>query len=476
VERVDSAGQRRARVLVVDDESGIRRACKRILERSGFVAITANNGNEALRIMAEEGIDVVLLDIKMPGLSGIEVLKGIKQNYPETEVIMITGYATIQTVTEAMKIGAYDYLTKPFEDISQISECVEKAFSRKKSLEAKMAREKQLLERLYKLEEKDRKYREKIVSLSKKGAWTPSNISNLKVECLWEVRGTYASDISHKDPVFSVSLSPDGGILASGGRDKTIKLWEVNTGKLLKTLEGHTWTIFSISFSPDGKILASGSADTSIKLWKVSSEDLPKTLVGHQDWVSSVSFSPDGRILASGSRDKTIKLWHVFSGSLLKTLEGHGAQVLSVSFSPDGGILASGSADHTVKLWEVESGRLLKALEGHINPVLSVAFSPSGRILASGSRDKTVKLWEVESGRLLKTLKGHNAQVLSLSFSPDGRILASGSDDHDISLWDASSGALVRRILRGISGGHKGGVSSVSFSPDGRILASGSGA
>jgi uncharacterized protein (TIGR02266 family) len=149
LEGVDPAGQRRARVLVVDDESVIRKICKRTLEINNFMVTTADDGNEALRIVAEEGIDVVLLDIKMPGLSGIEVLKNIKQNHPETEVIMMTGYATVQTAVESMKIGAYDYLTKPFEDISQISECVSRAFSQKKVTEAKMAKKKQLLQKFY---------------------------------------------------------------------------------------------------------------------------------------------------------------------------------------------------------------------------------------------------------------------------------------------------------------------------------------
>lgn len=146
---VDPDGQRKARVMVVDDESVIRRVCRKALEKNNFIVVTANDGNEALRMMAEEGIDVVLLDIKMSGISGIEVLKNIKQNYPETEVIMMTGYATIQTAVESMKIGAYDYLTKPFEDISQISEYVSRAFSQKKVIEAKMAKKKQLLQKFY---------------------------------------------------------------------------------------------------------------------------------------------------------------------------------------------------------------------------------------------------------------------------------------------------------------------------------------
>jgi|GEM_PF-3434755 len=166
---------------------------------------------------------------------------------------------------------------------------------------------------------------------------------------------------AHKDSVNSVSFSPDGKLLASGSSDHTIKLWEVATGKLLKTLEGHKGSVYSVSFSPDGKLLASGSYDKTIKLWEVASGKLLKTLEGHKGLVKSVSFSPDGKLLASGSGDNTIKLWEVASGKLLKTLEGHKNYVISVSFSPDGKLLASGSWDHTIKLWDVASGKLLSS-------------------------------------------------------------------------------------------------------------------
>ena len=122
---------------------------------------------------------------------------------------------------------------------------------------------------------------------------------------------------AHNSFVLSISFNPDGKLLASGSYDKTIKLWEVPSGKLIKTLEGHEADVKSVSFSPDGKLLASGSKDKTIKLWEVPSGKLIKTLKGHKNWVKSVSFSPDGKLLASGSYDKTIKLWEVPSGKLL---------------------------------------------------------------------------------------------------------------------------------------------------------------
>jgi WD40 repeat protein len=221
----------------------------------------------------------------------------------------------------------------------------------------------------------------------------------------------------HTGFVRSVSFSPDGSLLASGSGDKTIKLWRVADGALVRTLTGHTnWVwrqmvravrwggvdltghtnwVWSVSFSPDGSLLASGGDDKTIKLWRVSDGALVRTLKGHTDRVRSVSFSPDGSLLASGSKDGTIKLWRVSDGALVRTLTGHTDEVWSVSFSPDGSLLASGSDDKTIKLWRVADGALVRTLTGHTGLVRSVSFSPDGRLLASGSRDKTIKLWQV---------------------------------------------------------------------------------
>ncbi|MBP5975020.1 CHAT domain-containing protein [Brasilonema sp. CT11] len=272
----------------------------------------------------------------------------------------------------------------------------------------------------------------------------------------------------HTFSVNSVSFSPDGKTLASASYDKTVKLWDVNTGQEVKTLNGHTHSVTSVSFSPDGKTLASASRDKTVKLWDVNSGREIKTLNGHTSYVFSVSFSPDGKTLASASQDKTVKLWDKDSGQEVKTLR-HTSDVKSVSFSPDGKTLASVSWDKTVKLWNINSGREIKTLIGHTSSVNSVSFSPDGKTLASVSYDTTVKLWNINSGREIKTLNGHTSSVSSVSFSPDGKTLASGSDDKTVKLWDINSGSEIKTLF-----GHTSDVKSVSFSPDGKTLASAS--
>ena len=296
----------------------------------------------------------------------------------------------------------------------------------------------------------------------------------------------------HKFPVTGIAFSPDGEALISAG-DNTIKLWNLISGKLIKTLRGHAdhWSesaVTSLTVSPNGKFIASGGTDNTIRIWHLqdfleSKQGKTHTLTGHgqgslmAQGVRAVAFSADGTILASGGGDKVIKLWNTTTWQEISTLTGHSYAVASLAFSPVERSLIS-TAGSTMKLWKLDTHEEITftaasapravsfnangqtfatgGLKGafrlwafkieeevikdtlHSEEIRAIAFSPNGHFFATGSYDRTIKLWNAITGDLINTFTGHSDAIYSLAFCPDSSILASGSADKTIRLWKVS--------------------------------------
>ncbi|MBS1988026.1 WD40 repeat domain-containing protein [Candidatus Dependentiae bacterium] len=249
------------------------------------------------------------------------------------------------------------------------------------------------------------------------------------------------------------------GRLTSGSRDKTIKVWDLNTNRCFVTLEGHAGSVKCIKQLNDGR-LVSCSCDRTIKLWDLNTNRCVATLEGHKSGVNCITQLNDGR-LASCSDDGTIKLWNLDTNRCVATLKGHRDLVRCITQLNDGRFV-SGSHDETIKVWDLNTNECIATLEGHRNSVICIKQLNDGR-LVSCSRDKTIKVWNFDTNRCVATLEGHRDWVNCITQLDDGR-LASCSDDGTIKLLDLNTNRCVATLE-----GHRNWVRFITQLNDGRL-------
>jgi WD40 repeat protein/serine/threonine protein kinase len=300
---------------------------------------------------------------------------------------------------------------------------------------------------------------------------------------IWNSRtGIRVRTLPHPAPLTCVAWSPnpDRPWVATASHDKTLKIWDVNTGGEIRTLSGHTQVSFKVAFSPAGDRLASVSDDNSAKIWDAATGRELFTLRGHTREVHGVAFSHDGQRLATTSMDGTVKIWDAETGRNAVTLPGRpGSWVMALSFSPDGQRIASGGLDNRVTISDAVNGKQLRPFKELTHPVWVLAYSPDGHALATGSghwnepkKPGLITLWNAETGEETRRIFAHAGLIRKLAFSPDSRRLASAGGEHhtdlpDVPIWDTTTGKEIGRCT-----GHLIAPYALAYSRDGRLLAS----
>lgn len=276
----------------------------------------------------------------------------------------------------------------------------------------------------------------------------------------------------HDDDVNSVAFFNDGKCVVSGSSDKTVRIWDAETGKQMREFKGHLGAVNSVAVSPNGVSVASGGEDDPIRFWDVLTGKPVSELNGHLGGVNSVAFNQNGSKLVSGGEDDYVRIWKLETGRQETSLAMHDWPVYSVSFSSKdkyGTRVVSGSGDDTVVIWDATKFQRRLFHEPDMS-ISSVLLSADGTIV-SASCYTALCTWDVKTGELLWKVDGAHRgyKVNSLCLSTNGIHLASAGDDGAVRIWDARTGQPIGQALYG----HKGPVNSVAFSQDGMRLVSG---
>jgi len=265
----------------------------------------------------------------------------------------------------------------------------------------------------------------------------------------------------------ALALHASGDLVAYGGADKIVRVFDRKAGRVVHTLTGHAGDIRALAFRPDGRQLASGGGDRTIRFWDLDSS---KEILRIPCLIPPIEmvFSPSGKELVYCNNDFRARLVQLDTDREPRRLPPQTGQIVTVAYRPDGKVLAFGSIDQSIGLYDPGSGNPVGTIHAAQGKIAHIAFSPDGKRIAAAGDDRTARIWDAETGKLLHTFRGHAERVTWIEFRPDGRLVATASADRTIKIWDAATGGQIQSLS-----GHGAGVTSLQFSADGTKIVSG---
>lgn len=258
--------------------------------------------------------------------------------------------------------------------------------------------------------------------------------------------------------------SPSEAVIVSTGHDNTIRLWDANSGRLIKSLRGHGQWLRAVDLSQDGKWVISAGIAGDGRIWEINAYNenrvlQAKAIAGHDDAVLTATFSPNGEEIVTASRDRRAIAWKVATGEPIHTYrDGHSFLATAVLPFADGRRIATGAVDNSTRIWDSESGNELVVLEGTGNSP-ALVLNQTNELIFTANDQFGAALWNTKNGDLIKSFNGeHQSQVTALAISPDEQTLATGDALGRVVLWDVATGSKIESLSR-----HVDKISGIAF-------------
>jgi len=269
-----------------------------------------------------------------------------------------------------------------------------------------------------------------------------SDDRSLKV---WQIKG--ASKVitrlqAHRGPVFCVKTSKSGKLIASGGSDCTVQIWNSDSYEHITGIKGHIDSVWSLCFGHDEDIIISGGGDNNILISQISTSKVLTTINSHTQSVLSLALHPTQPQLLSGSDDFHVKIFDITtldSPQQVAVLDDHSAAVRGIVYTPVGDRFVTCSEDSSVAVWCSVSFCKVMTFQAHLLSIRCLAVTPDGQQLVTGGSDRVINVWRLATGEKLFSLEGHEWYVNSLAVSKDGKQIISGGFDRRIRVWNVKN-------------------------------------
>ncbi|MBF0516940.1 MAG: WD40 repeat domain-containing protein, partial [Nitrospirae bacterium] len=274
--------------------------------------------------------------------------------------------------------------------------------------------------------------------------------------------------VGHRGKITALAVFSDNRHAITASDDKTLRFWDIATGKCIRVFEGHTGAVTSLSLTVDNRSVVSAGADGTIRQWDVISGECVHVIKASKDTITAVVTVADNRRILCGSELGTLSLWDSFTGECISTHNcGSSGKLTALAISPDGMYYYSGGS--SAEFWDLSTGHPIHKFKGpSTSGIKTITVTPNGRYILTAGEDITARLWDVPTGENIRTFQWHMGKPVSAAITPNGKYAVMGGGGGALHFYDISSGELSKSVHW-----HTGALTAIGISPDCRYIVTG---